>query len=105
MYHKSIICQPAIATLFMEIVQVQIFTRLRKKPRVLPVDECEKGIHRSFSAGGCASAGYADLAPLRCYTKTRMEVPRAMPVGLHLLFQSQLSAILFKLSLQDVSKK
>ncbi len=36
------------------------FTRLRRKPRVLPVDECEKGIRRSFSAGGCASAGFAE---------------------------------------------
>jgi len=41
----------------MELNAAEIFTRLRRKPRVLPVDECEKSIRRSFSEGGCASAG------------------------------------------------
>jgi hypothetical protein len=27
-------------------------------------DECEKGIHRSFSVGGCASAGFAEAVKM-----------------------------------------
>ena len=35
-------------------------THFRRKPRVLPVDEREKGVCRGFSAGECASAGSAE---------------------------------------------
>jgi len=53
------------------------------------VDECEKGIRRSFSAGGCASAGsaedggttgYARGAPLILEIKINLLVLQALLV-------------------------
>jgi len=38
----------------------EILPAFAERPRLQSGDECEKGIRRSFSEGGCASAGSAE---------------------------------------------
>ena len=43
-------------------------TRLRRRPRAVPVDECGAGTHRSLGEGGlCADASADCAAPLGCH--------------------------------------